>query len=157
MYVDSPQPSNSFVFTTLGLLACMLVINLGVIVSFHFPAAVGVIVTAMFSVVYVYALLVLHAGYHTRYTVAEQAVDLRAGMLVHRRIPLQRMRRVDKTLSLDRVIGWGFGEEGYCNRYTDGVRILIDEKAIYCSPGDVDAFLRAVQEAAAPEQHPKQP
>lgn len=147
MYFDSPTPSRSFIFTTLGLMAGLAAINASVFLRFSWPTWWALVITAIFSLVYIYCILVLHAGFHTRYTISDDAIDLRAGIFMHRRIPLDTVVRIDKTVALNCVVGWGSEREGYCNRFTEGVRIRLEQKSIYCSPHDTPAFLRAVHEA----------
>ena len=89
--------------------------------------------------------LLLRAGYRIKYMLDEYTLHLYAGQRVAFSIPLHQISQVRKTTYNRRLIGWGIGNAGLCNRFSNGVCLKVTKGQssydLYITPTNPDEFL----------------
>ncbi|HLA41197.1 MAG TPA: PH domain-containing protein [Candidatus Glassbacteria bacterium] len=84
--------------------------------------------------------LVLHAAFFTKYRIDSDTLDIKSG-LFRGKLPLTRIREISRSQFNWRVLGWGFRQRGFCNRFTDGVKLITEKESIYASPTNPQLFM----------------
>jgi hypothetical protein len=143
---DHPKPSWAYV----GFIVLLVVPTTlpSVLMFLGYGALIAIATCIMTFPGLLLLLLLLHAGYATEYRVDGDAVNLRCGLVMNRRIPLKDIQSVEAVHAIPRVLGWNPGALGYCNRFRDGLKLTTATHAIYLSPSDSDAFQKALEPGA---------
>jgi len=85
-------------------------------------------------------ILILHAAFFTTYRIDSEKLALKSG-LFRGSLPLVRIKEISRKRFNWRVLGWGIGRRGFCNRFTDGVKLITDKESIYVSPTNPQLFM----------------
>ena len=143
---DHPKPSWAYV----GFIVVLAVPTIlpSALLFFPYGTLMAIAACIMTFPGLVLLLLLLHAGYATEYRVEGDAVLLRCGLVMKRRIPLKEIQSVEAVGAIPRVLGWNPGALGYCNRFRNGLKLTTATHAIYVSPLDSDAFRKALEPGA---------
>ncbi len=122
----------------LCLLPVILILALG-----HLMVA-KVLLSVLMLPILLLLLESFHAAYTTEYRIEGDAVRLRCGWIMNRRVPFSEIQSVMPVKRIKRVLGWNPGALGYCNRFTNGLLLITKKHAISVSPSDVEAFRAAL-------------
>lgn len=130
MYTDRPRPGGGYILAIM-LLLCLIAVLVAFLPSPWF-------VKPLLAFPVLLLVLSLHAAFATRYSISDGVLELRCGLLMPRkRIPVRDIRGPQRVRFNARVLGWGMGARGYCNRIGDGVRFQHKGIDYYCSPGAI--------------------
>lgn len=145
MYVDRPSPRGGYLFMIVALMAPVVALML--LMPSPWP------IKALMAIPVLLLLAILHAAYATRYTVGNGSLELRCGWVMPRkRIPLNEIAGPKRVGFNQRLLGWGIGARGYCNRFGNGVLFQYKGIDYYCSPSDPDRFIDALATGGAGEE-----
>lgn len=50
---------------------------------------------------------------------------------------------------MTKTLGWGFGRRAYCNRFKDGVVLILDKEKVFLSPSKPDIFIQYIRSMLA--------
>lgn len=147
MFQDKPQPSRPYViFNVVLIVLTMLPLFLMAIHGLLF-ASVGLLLVLPILLL---MLELFHAAYATEYRIEGGRISLRCGWIMNRRIPLADIQGVEHVDAIPRVLGWNPGALGYCNRFSNGLKLITPKRVVFISPSDPEAFQRALQVESAP-------
>ncbi len=149
--IDQPRPSRGYVIFFLCCI-CAIPLFLGSLLAIGYaaegiaaPMIVASITFALLSIICTFIFAgALHTGYHIRYELNKDALNLYVGKRKTSSIKLNQIINVEKSAFNSRLIGWGIGNAGLCNRFHNGLCLTvrgITTYHLYISPGDTDTFL----------------
>jgi hypothetical protein len=94
--------------------------------------------------------LILRTGYRIKYVLDERILQLNVGSKTAFSVPLYQISKARKGVYNRRLIGWGIGTAGLCNRFSNSVCLTVTKGRgsyqLYLSPSDPDAFLARLNE-----------
>jgi len=144
MFIDSPGPGGGYLIFNLLVVLFLLCIPVcfrikddlrrKLFLPVAFVSLCGVLAFALF----------LHAGYDTRYTIDEENVYVRNGLIQRATIPIASIEHVDREPLIWQPVGFTLKWKGYANRYVDGISITTRDRVIFLSPADPERFLSEI-------------
>ena len=155
-WIDQPRPSGGYICFFLFFPVLLLLILGITLIRTYFIAEVasfiveGVIFALLFIGFVVIFGLLLRTGYKIKYVLDEYTLHLYSGQKVAFSIPLHQISQVRKSAYNRRLIGWGIGNAGLCNRFRNGVCLTVTKGhssyLLYISPSNPDDFLEHFNE-----------
>ena len=140
MLVDKPGPSLSYILIYAGLILFLIAVPLFLKHFKKLRGVLGVVVSVIgFGGAAVF-LVFLHSGFDTVYTVDDTTLHLRNGILTRGRVELSTITDIAKVPVNWQALGWALNRSGFCNRFTNGLRLTTTQGTIFISPRDPDAF-----------------
>jgi hypothetical protein len=144
MLIDKPSPSISFVLLYLGLIVFLVALPLFLKRYRKLRGVLGVIVFVVcFLAAAVFAVF-LTSGFTTRYTLDNNTLTLRSGLLNATEVKLEAIRSIDKVPLNWQALGWALNRTGYCVRFANGLRLTTQQRVIYLTPRDPDQFMTEI-------------
>jgi len=140
MPVDKPSPSSFFVAMMLSLIFLVTLLPLYTMGFFTDPAVMQPIAIPFFLAPLIIFVLIIHAGYHTEYQLNENTLELRCGWLVKGSYLYKDIEVITPVRFNSRTLGASYRQKGFCNRFTNGLRLHIGKDQIFISPSDNERF-----------------
>lgn len=155
-WVDQPHPSGGFIGFSIFFPVLLFLILGTTLIRTYFvatPASLiveGVIFALLLIGFVVIFGLILRMGYKIKYMLDEYTLHLYSGQRVAFSIPLYQITQAQKSAYNRRVLGWGIGTAGLCNRFRNGVCLTVTKGhssyQLYISPTNPDDFLAQFNE-----------
>ncbi len=145
MQYDKPSPGVFFIATMLSLMFLVTILPLYTMGFFSDPSVMPPVVIPFFIMPAIIFILLVHAGYHTEYILNEKSLDLKCGWIIKGSIPYQNISAIKPAKFNSRTLGRGYGQKGYCNRFTNGLVLQVGKDQVFISPSDNDRFLFELQ------------
>lgn len=149
MYTDRPRPSLAYLAMIAGLTVLVLLLFVGNLLG---GAPMEASVALSIPVVLMMALGC--AAFFTRYRVEDGVLEARAWPMFRKRVPLSEIREVRRISKIGHVLGWAPGRAGCCNRFTDGLSLLLPHGELFISPEDVSGMEQVLSRHVVPVAHP---
>lgn len=90
-------------------------------------------------------VLMLHAALRTSYRVEGSLLHMRSGVF-RSTVDLRSVRGIERCGFNQRTLGWSMGgSRGFCNRFTNGVRMRSGGDYVFISPSDPEQFVRRLE------------
>lgn len=149
MYHDKPAPSHALIGLYVGLMLTVLgvIIRSTVMITKEHELSSMLRVALMGLIIWLICLGVCallawlaRSAYHVEYIVSEGSVELRYGRIFHETIQVRSIISIRRVWLIPRVLGWGFGGRGCCNRMTCGLLLKTTMGRVYISPADIERF-----------------
>ncbi len=138
---DNPKPTVLYV----ALILCLLPLSVLPFVLIARLAGENGLMWLMLLDLPVVALVpvCLQAAFATEYRIEGDTLVLKCGCLMTRRVRIADIQAVERVNCLPREQGW-FAWEGYCNRFGNGLKLVLDQYKVLISPSDPSAFIQAL-------------
>ena len=150
-WIDQPRPSGGYIcFCLFFPLLLLLILGTTLIRTYFVIEAPSIIAEGVtFALLFVGFVvifgLILRMGYTIKYVLDGHTLHLYAGKRVAFSIPLYQISQMRKTTYNRRLMGWGIGNAGLCNRFRNGICLTVTKGRrsyeLYISPSDPDDFL----------------
>jgi hypothetical protein len=88
--------------------------------------------------------MLLHAAYNTSYKLDGIKLEARSGIF-KTVLRASQIGEVTRVKNISRVLGWGIGSRGFCNRFRDGVLLNTGKEKIFISPSHPDLFIEQLK------------
>jgi len=144
MLIDRPAPSVSYVLLYLGLIVFLVALPVFLKI---FRRLRGVLTVVVFAICFLAAAafaVFLSAGFTTRYTLDNNSLSLRSGLLSATQVKLEAIRSLEKVPLHWQGLGWALNRTGFCVRFVDCLRLTTRQRVIYLSPRNPDEFILEV-------------
>lgn len=149
MYINKPMPGTGYIVLNIVLIVLFVAIPL-FLWHFHKPRLlffVSILVLCL-AAVFIFGLF-LHAGYHTEYRLSDRTLEMRCGHVFDGKVELNDIRRIRRSGFNWQTLGWAVHLKGYCNRFTNGVRIVTRRHIYFLSPRNPKEFINEVKSRMA--------
>ncbi len=145
MLVDKPGPALGFILIYVGLIVFLIALPLFLrrFRKLHGWLA-GLVFTICFAGAAVF-LLFLYSGFDTVYSLDNDVLLLRSGILAHGRVELAQIKEIERVPVNWQGLGWALNRTGYCNRFSNCLRLKTDLGTLFLSPKNPDAFAEAIR------------
>jgi hypothetical protein len=140
MLIDKPSPSLSYVLIYAGLILFLVAVPLFLKRSRKVRGILGVVVSVIGFGGAAIFLVFLHSGFDTVYTLDDSTLRLRNGILTRGEIELSTITEVARVPVNWQALGWALNRTGFCNRFTNALRLTTTRSTFFISPRDPDAF-----------------
>lgn len=144
-FEDRPAPGGGYLLFLHLVLGGSLLLNMAI--TWHVGKAEPVALFAVGHSILIVGLIywgLLHAAYNTRFTFIGDKLDIRCGIFKSS-VKLSQVRGVEKSRTITRTIGWGFGSRAFCNRFRNGVVLITAKEKVFLSPSNPDIFMERVR------------
>ena len=138
MYTDQPSPGVFLLALLYGLLILLPAIFLTIYPTM--PLMLTAFIGLLYLIPVIIIAVLLHAAYHVIYTLDDQVLTLKCGIMMNKKLAVRDILSVKKTKFNTRTMGYGYKSSGYCNRMTNGLGLITQNHMYYISPSDVERF-----------------
>jgi hypothetical protein len=155
-WVDQPRPSGGFICFSIFFPVLLFLILGTTLIRTYFvatPASLiveGVIFALLLIGFVVIFGLLLRMSYKIKYVLDEHTLHLYSGQKIAFSIPFYQITQAQKSAYNRRLLGWGIGTAGLCNRFRNGVCLTVTKGRssykLYISPTNPDDFLEHFNE-----------
>lgn len=140
MLIDKPNPSLAYILIYAGL--ALFLVALPVFLK-HFRKLRGALSVVVFSISFAGAavfLVFLFSGFDTVYSLDGNTLHLRSGFLTKGQVKLDDIKDIQPVSVNWQALGWALNRTGFCNRFSNSLRLITTQGTIYLSPKDPGAF-----------------
>lgn len=140
MLINKPFPSIPFILIYAGLVLFLVAVPLFLR---HFRKLRGWLAVVVFIIGFAGALFFLNSlfsGFDTVYTLDSGTLSLRSGFWARDTVDLSAIKEIAKVQVNWQGLAWALNRTGFCNRFTNGIRLETDHGSIILSPKDPAAF-----------------
>jgi len=145
MLIDKPNPSLAYILIYTGLVLFLIALPLFLK---HFRRLRGALSVVVFTISFAGAavfLVFLLSGFDTVYSLDGDTLHLRSGFLAKGQVKLDDIKEI-RTVPVNwQALGWALNRTGFCNRFTNSLRLTTTQGTIYLSPKDPGAFADEVR------------
>jgi hypothetical protein len=145
MFVDKPNPSLAFILIYAGLALFLIVLPLFLR---HFHQLRGALAVVVFTVTFAGAavlLVFLITGFDTVYSLDNNTLRFRSGFLAKGQAALDDIKEIQTVPMNWEALGWALNRKGFCNRFSNCLRLTTDQTAFFLSPKDPQAFAAEIR------------
>ncbi len=140
MYTDKPEPSGFYVLFCIFFILLLVVIPIAAAGAFGESSPVSLIFSLSYLVPLLIFIAIFHAAYNTTYVIHNDYIEMKCGFIMKGKIKIDKIINIKNSRFNTKTLGRGFRENGYCNRFTNGLLLKTNKEKIYISPSDNERF-----------------
>ncbi len=142
-YEDKPRPGRGYLLCIYGILAGSLLVVL-LELDLNDPLTITGAVLVIVILIPV-CWFVLNSTNHTSYRISDNTLELRCGIR-YKNIRLGQILEISHARSRKELVNPFFRRQGFCNRFTNLVRLDIKGDTVFLSPSDPEQFIKILRE-----------
>lgn len=145
MLIDKPSPSLAFILIYAGLTLFLVALPLFLK---HFRKLRGGLSVVVFAITFAGAavfLVFLLSGFDMVYSLDNSTLHFRGGFLARGQVKLEDIKEIQTVPTNWQALGWALHRTGFCNRFSNCLRLTTTQATIYLSPKDPEAFANEVR------------
>lgn len=145
MYVD--EPAAGFGFVALNIVTMLILVALPIVFYRRLAGNAGLVALVVIACAGGVVLigLVMHAIFDTVYTIDEEVLGVRCGVLLKGEYRLDDIHDIGRVSFNNQAFGSALHLKGYCTRFTDGVTFHAAGEKVYLSPKDPGRFIAELE------------
>lgn len=155
LFIDKPRPGKGFLLLLNVVItgSFLLILHRVIADSLNDPltltgAVMGIIILALVN------WLVRKSARGTSYRISENTLELRCGY-IYKKIRIGQILDISHARSHKELVNPFLRRQGFCNRFTNLVRLDIKGDTVFLSPSDPEQFIKILR-SLIPDSAPQQ-
>ena len=140
MFIDKPSPGLSYILLYIGLIVFIVAVPIFFRRFRKMRGKTAGVVFILCLAAALFFLVFLYSGFTTRYTMDSETLTLKSGLLAGAEIRLGDIKEITKLPTNWHALALALNRTGYCNRFSNGLRLTTDKTSYYLSPSDPVRF-----------------